>query len=379
MEELMNPELKTLIDRWLEWDVTGTQTGEGYNRAAPSQRGPGSPQKFVKFLSELPVFKAPEDGFQLEYEHLRTYGETYGTNREGEVSANMPRREELFQPPLIIIPQAPGDDTTAPRAYLASRPTAFSKSNYGYSCAGFPESNTLAALIYLLPHSTLFAYFCLMTSRRSGFDRQTFNKEEFDALPFPDLTTLPPAKIRAIRSLAQRLQQDRQKPWGEINELIFSLYGLEGDAVQVATDTLFAATSYRKAGRAALDRTTGQTRSGFIRALREELEPYFDICEEHAAVREAEFQPDSWREPWFFLSVSREVETVGVNASLMREAMRAANERGTSRIIVEAPGKGGLLLGLLNQRRWWTVTRARLCAQHILRQHLTAFGLPQNV
>ena len=34
--------------------------------------------------------------------------------------------------------------------------------------------------------------------------------------------------------------------------------------------------------------------------------------------------------------------------------------------------------GLLNQRRWWTVTRARLCAQHIIREHLGAFGLPER-
>lgn len=217
-----------------------------------------------------------------------------------------------------------------------------------------------------------------MTSRRSGFDRQTFNKEEFDALPFPDLKTLSAAKKATIRSLAQRLQHDARKPWLEINEFIFSLYGLDFEAVQVATDTLFAAASYRRAGRAALDRTTRETRADFLITLRDELEPYFDVCSEHAAVREAEFQPDTWREPWFFLAVSCEADAVRVNASLLREAMRVANERGTSRIIVHAPRKRGLLLGLLNQRRWWTVTRARLCAQHIIRQHLGAFGLPEN-
>ena len=37
-----------------------------------------------------------------------------------------------------------------------------------------------------------------------------------------------------------------------------------------------------------------------------------------------------------------------------------------------------LLLGLLNQRRWWTVTRACLCSQHIIREHLGAFGLARE-
>jgi hypothetical protein len=181
------------------------------------------------------------------------------------------------------------------------------------------------------------------------------------------------------RSLARRLQEDPQKPWRELNEFIFELYGLDADDVQVAEDTLFFAASYRKAGRAALDCTTRETRADFVTALRDSVEPYFDVCGEHVAVREAEFQPDTWREPWYFLSMSRAAETVRVNPSLVRRAMEAANRRGCSRIIVHAPRKSGLLLGLLNQRRWWTITRARLCAQHIVRERLSACGLPGDV
>ena len=373
MEPLVNRSSNpTLADRWAEWDANGTKTGKGYDRS------PDLDQKFVDFLADLKVFKPPADGFTIRHASLKTYGELFGRNPQGQSGAHAPRREELFKPLVVIIPEAPGDNPDAPRAYISTQPIAFSKSFYGYSCAGHPEAETLASLIYLLPHSTLFAYFCLMTSRRSGFDRQTFNKEEFDALPFPNLATLPSATKSKIRSLAQRLQQEARKPWREINEFIFHLYSLDEDAVQIAEDTLFAATSYRKAGRAALDRTTRDTRTGFVETLRDELEPYFDVCGEHAAVREAGFQPDTWREPWFFLAVSRETDSVAINPSLIRKAMFVANQRGCSRIIVHAPGKRGLLIGLLNQRRWWTVSRARLCAQHIIRERLGACGLPEH-
>lgn len=367
MEVLTKPSLGTLAAFWMGWDPRGDRTGQGYNCS------PALPQHKEEFLGELLDFIPQEDEFGIPWDDLKTYEENHGTKR-----AAWPRRETLYQSPLVIIPQSPGDDDEAPRAYSSDRPLAFSQSYYGYSCAGHPEADTLAALIYLLPHSTLFAHFCLMTSRRSGFDRQTFNKEEFDALPFPNIATLPRATKAAIRSLARRLQHDVRKPWQELNEFIFRLYGLDADAVQVATDTLFAAASYRKAGKAALDRTMRGTRADFVSALREALEPYFDVCGEHAAVREAEFQPDTWREPWFFLALSREADSVPVNPNLMRKAMEAANDRGTSRIIVHAPGKRGLLLGLLNQRRWWTVTRARLCSQHIIREHLGAFGLARE-
>jgi hypothetical protein len=372
MEELLNPKHKTLIDRWREWDPTGNQTGEGYNRA------PGSPQKWVQFLAKLPVFQAPDAGYHIEYTSLKTYGDLYGTNAKGESSANMPRRNELFQGPLVIVSRAPGEDEFAPHAYVATEPVAFSKSYYGYSCTGHPDSQTLASLVFLLAHSTLFRYFALMVSVSQGVDYMLFTKRDFDALPFPEVGKLPAATIATIRSLAHRLQHDASKPWKEMNEFIFRLYGLDADAVQVAEDTLFAAVSYRKAGRAALDRTTRDTRDGFVQALREELEPYFDVCGEHAAVHEAELQLDTWREPWFFLAVSREADSVPVNSTLMRKAMEAANQRGSSRIIVHAPGKRGLLIGLLNQRRWWTVTRARLCAQYIIRDRLGACGLPEH-
>lgn len=68
-------------------------------------------------------------------------------------------------------------------------------------CAGHPQADTLAGLIYLLAHSTLFDHFCLMTSIPSGFDRQTFNKKEFDALPFPDVADLSERDKATIRSL----------------------------------------------------------------------------------------------------------------------------------------------------------------------------------
>jgi hypothetical protein len=333
----------------------------------------------VDFLADLPVFEKPKDSFSVNYEVLTKYGKRFGINAKGQSSAHMPRRKELYQPPLVIIPQSPGANDASPRAYLSNQALAFSQSYYGYSCAGHPEADTLAALIYLLPNSTLFSYFCLMTSRRSGFDRQTFNKEEFDALPFPDVASLSNANKSTIRSLAKRLQENTKKPWREMDEFIFELYGLDADAVQVAEDTLFAAASYRRAGRSALDSTTRDSRANFLKTLHESLEPYFDVCGEHVAVCEAEFQPDTWREPWFFLSISRDAETVNVNPSLMRKAMEAANQRGCSRIIVHAPKKSGLLLGLLNQRRWWTITRARLCAQHIIRERLGACGLPEDV
>jgi hypothetical protein len=364
METLLSKESAGLGARWQTWDPKGDKTGKGYDRS------PGLAQKPAEFLAELLDFRPKRNEFSIPFDELVTYFERHGVR-----TAYWPKTERLYQPPVVIIPKAPGDSPLSPKAYYSNKAIAFSQSYYGYSCAGHPEAETLASLIYLLPHSALFRYFSLMVSVSQGADHMIFTKQDFDTLPFPDLASMPRATKAAIRGLAKDLQTKINKPWDELDEMIFGIYSLDVDAVQVAHDTLLTAAPYRKAGRSSFDFTNAATRIALLTELREALEPYFDVCGEHAAVREPEFQPDGW--PWYFLAISRDAATVRINENLIREAMAAANERGCSRILVHAPKKSGLLLGLLNQRRWWTVTRARLCAQHIIRQHLNAFGLPE--
>jgi len=372
MERVKGTSFTTFGQFWSSWDQKRTQTGQGFNRS------PELKQKYVDFLASMPVFTPAPGEFSIDYSTLKPYGELFGTNASGQSSAHKPRRPELYQPPLVIVPQSPGEDPTSPKAYISNQAVAFSQSFYGYSCAGNADAETLASLIYLLAHSTLARYFPLMISVSQGVDYMRFTKREFDALPFPDMDSLSVATKKNIRHLATRIELDFNKPWREVNALVFGLYGLVEDSSQVANDTLFSAIPYRTAGREAHETTTRETRRDFLQATIELLEPYFDVCNEHVAVREAEFQADSWREPWFFLAVSRETENVTINPKLMQKAMEAANQRGCSRIVVHAAGKRGLLLGLLNQRRWWTITRARLCAQHIIREHLGGCGLAED-
>jgi hypothetical protein len=105
------------------------------------------------------------------------------------------------------------------------------------------------------------------------------------------------------------------------------------------------------------------------------LEPYFDVCGERVIVEELANQQGVWDQPWFLLGISSAKKKISIDANLLLLAMEEANRKSASRIIVRVPNRGGLLLGLLNQRRWWTLSRARLCGQHIIRRHIEAFGL----
>jgi hypothetical protein len=61
--------------------------------------------------------------------------------------------------------------------------------------------------------------------------------------------------------------------------------------------------------------------------------------------------------------------------TLLARLMVEANKTGASRIVLRVPN-GGLVLGILNQRRFWTRSRARLCSLHIEQNHLDAFPIP---
>ena len=54
-----------------------------------------------------------------------------------------------------------------------------------------------------------------------------------------------------------------------------------------------------------------------------------------------------------------------------RKVLPLANETGASRVILETDG--GLVVATLNQWRYWTPSRARLCAAEILRRHMAVF------
>lgn len=358
---------QNLADMWEAWNPEGDKTGQGYNLS------PGLKQKQVDFLASLKDFAPPNSGFSINIDELTTYFENHGSR-----SAHMPRTEALYQPPLVIIPKASGEDPRTPKAFIASSAMAFSQSFYGYSLAEHPDADTIVAFLLLIAHSSLFRYFALMVSVSFGADHMIFTKQDLDMFPFPDVSGLPAATKGSVRDLAARLEHDLRKPWEEIDSFLCSLYGLDDDAVQIMRDTLFASAAYRRQGRAALHRTIREHREPFCSELREMLAPYFDVCREKVRIEEPFHQQGFWEQPWFFLAISRADEPVPANADLLLAAMEEANKSSASRIIVRAHSGRGLLLGLLNQRRWWTLTRARLCGQHIIRHHLAAFGLTQT-
>lgn len=363
----------TLIEEWRKWDPEEIRTGRGFDLSPKQKQYP------AEWLAKLPLFVRPkENQFSVK---------TITNESCGILEAHMPRRPELYEAPLAIVIKSPGHRVGTSNAFRCGDNRAFKKTFYGYSCKGSANANLLADLIFLLPHTMVCRYFILMTSTQLGADRQMFLKEEFDAIPFPDLSALPDDTKATIKRLAHDLENNppATKPWAAIDEFFFSLYQIEPPEVQVMKDTLFSAAPYRIEGKAAFAPVTFDnemdycSRASFAESLKDMIQPFFEISGHQAEVtiRPKGLEQRPQFDVWAFVAIHRQDQPVEVDSRLLNLAAKQADTYGTSRVIVRLEGKRGLLLGLLNEQRWWTQSRATFCAQHIVRDYLEAFDLSE--
>ena len=210
------------------WKPPTLWTSTGYILSA------GQPQNAEARLARLLDFEPPKRGYRIEFEDLVPFRQ-----KHGQATAHRPREDQVYKPPLIVIPQTPGPERAAPRSFRSiDAELCFSQSYYGFSAAGHPEGEVLVSLLYLITHSLLFHYFCLMVSSRLGAERRTFIKVDLESFPFPDPDKLTSAQKRRIVALAEALETRATKPWDGIDDFIFGLYGLDDDDATVVRDTL---------------------------------------------------------------------------------------------------------------------------------------------
>ncbi|MCY4383625.1 MAG: N-6 DNA methylase [Nitrospinae bacterium] len=355
IEKISSRELPSVSDVW-----TDLSSGEGYNVSS------GLVQKPADHLLDLPNFEAPEYGFKIELQQLNSWQEHHH-----RMTAHAPRDAGLYNPPLVIVPQTPGQTRERPKAYLSEKHAiAFSKSFYGYSTAGHDNPKGLAQLLYLILHSQLWHHHYLTHSSRIGASYRTFLKEDLDSFSFPNPKTLTASKWHRVNRLAEELRSDKNKPWEAIDELVFELYGLNSHDMNVISDTVRFGAPYRSARLPAERPPQRSDVDAFCWYLVDMVQPFVkETCTELYAAEVIE-QSEAW--PWRFVTLTAHRAPVDISREFLSSVMQEANRTAASRIVMVLP-QGGLFIGLLNQLRFWSQSRARLCGLHIVRQHLSAF------
>ena len=359
LDELEWPSVKSY------WESKGLYSGRGYD-LSPKQVRQGD----ARFMIGLPDFIPPTNGeFSVDVSLI------HSKFKRSKVHA--PRCMKLYTPPLIIVPESPGSSRITPKSWVIRKPIVFRKSYYGFSAHGSGEADLIIALLHLVTHAELFRYHVLMTSSRMGAERRTFLKENIENFPFPTIDVLPKRQRQRAVELSSLLETAPSKPWKAINDFIFNLYGLDKYDRQVVKDTLEVAAPFKEARDRANSFPAKIERNAFYAELQRLLAPSFDITHETVSIDEVEIATQDILSPWHFFTVSSPSTsatlTQAAQKRLVSQITREANKTGCSRVVVQE--KGFLLVGIIGQYRYWTLSRARLCALDILRHHLDAFPM----
>ena len=355
IDKISNRAFPKVSDVW-----ANLPTGEGYNMSLSLKQTPAG------HLVDLPDFKVRKREFDIQVKNLTPWGQSHGRN-----TAHSPRPPSLYSPPLVILAQTPGARRDLPKAYLfEDQPVAFSKSFYGYSTAGHDHAKGLAQLLYLIVHSQLWTHHYLTHSSRIGASYRTILKQDLDEFSFPNPTTLTADQWRYTEHLAKRLREDDHKPLEEIDKFVSALYGLNSNDMAVVADTVLFGSPFRSARLPAEKPPDSAAIEDFLSYLLNMVQPFLA----DPAALSAFTVPiigGTYSSPWRFVGLSKLRPPIEVSPTFLLNAVREGNRWSASRIVVVLPA-GGLLVGLLNQRRFWSQSRARLCGLHIVRRYLSA-------
>jgi hypothetical protein len=282
-----------------------------------------------------------------------------------------PGSPEIYQPPLFLLKQAPPSNRHHAFAAISDKAIAYSRNFYGYSAAGNPDGKLLTRYLLIYAHSALWIHCILIQAPTIGAERRTVYKKVFDQAPILPVEELSDLQRSSILGLSRRLVERDTSVFDEIDTFFYDLFDLDEYDQAVIRDTLDTALPFKANRQRACDSPSPTERFEFRETLGQILAPFFAISNESLKVTEVESSKGSL-EPFHFLTLSKSGQTVEGLVEAQRTALlQLAEDSGATRIIHYL--SGGLLIGILNQYRYWTPTRARLLAAEIARDHLDVF------
>lgn len=294
----------------------------------------------------------------------------------GEDKAERPRLSSIYDPPLVLVKESPGEDRHEGRALLCFQRVAYTSSFYGYSAFGYAEGELLVRYLNLFIHSDTWLYYALLTSPKFGAERRTLQKADLDQCPIPPFDALTDRQRAELSRLSSALETGVDVPWDDIDAFFAALYGLREHELQVMRDTLAVGLPYASARERACRPATGFQKRAFLAALRRSVAPLVAPEAGKLVTHLLKLSsPDGgMRSPFDVLILATEREgriaAEPIADDVLSKIISIADETGASQIVLSEPGY--LLVGIYNQYRYWTSSRARLLACDIIRYYIDA-------
>jgi hypothetical protein len=281
------------------------------------------------------------------------------------------RRKSIFEGPLVVARKSMPHDRTRGRAFCCFSDIIYSESFYGYSTRGKQEPETLARYLVLLLHSKLFLWHALLTSGQFGVERDALYKEDVDRFPLRPLDDLARSLRAEIKPLSEALFTGRYD-WRKLDDWVARVYGLNRWDQESIADTLATSLPYATTWREAQRLPRESEIKAFGARLQHELEPFARTVKRTLQVR---LLASPAQAPWAVLEVaasgsnSKRTRDSG-DLEMLQEFFAQADREGASQILLLQASEPRLLIGIVRQMRYWTSSRARLCALELLDEKL---------
>ena len=283
------------------------------------------------------------------------------------------RSIELFAGPQVIVHESPPKSTARISVAVSDEGVVYNTSFHGYCPGAHPDAALVVRYLALVLGSKLTIWFTLLTSGRFGVERDVVEKIALDRLPLPRFDQLTQLQRDDVGGLIEGLDSG-EVSWEQVDEWVMRLYDLDERDMQVVFDTLEFNLPFAENKRNAQAPPGHDERERFCEVLRDELMPWCDRFGSRLAVDQ--IRPLSMS-PWKAIAVRTGLGEVAetVSEDDWEGLLRVADQAAVSEILVDN-GRGGLLIGRLAQRRYWSKTQARQLAQRIAWSHIDLLKRP---
>jgi len=347
------------LQKYWEEDL-GLRFGNGY-QIKPKQK-----QADASHLRGLPDVRDPKQfRFLVEAGELQTFQRP---------TACFPRERDLYRQPLVLVKESPGMNRADGRAWLALADVAFNESFHGFSGAGNQEGEVLVRYVQLTAHSDLWMHYALLTSPKFGAERRKIYKEDLEGFPIVPWAKLSAQQKATAVDLSRRLIAGDPDVFPDLDAFFGSLYHLKPRDMEVIRDTLNMELPFKSARAQASAKAGAKQRREFCVRLEAVLRPFFKRLGQTASVSLLGARSVSEHCPFSVVRVSSDRQlALDVEDSVVQEALHLAARSGASMALMETGTPRTCVIGILNHARYWTASRARLCAARILREGMGSF------
>jgi len=330
-------------------ETLGTKLCNGYQVGGKAGR-----QQSAKHMARLSDLKGTDPGFFVDAQALPRFSRQ---------SLLFPRDRSIYKAPLLLVHESMRADPMAPRAILALEDIAYDERFSGASFANAENGARLAEYLQLVVQSSLFTHLTLFLDGQFGVEREVVHKETIDAVPVVPWAQLPRTLRTRCAELSRRLRVGMSAELlADVDTFVADTFELTDIQREAITETLAVSLPTAASKANATRPTRDRDRQIFTQTCEEELA---DLLDEKIRVYPTTVGGDG---PWRFLQINplNGSKTAPQPSSIDARRIVEMADDGAASLITIRVGDRTVLVGQLDQYRYWTKTRARLLASALI-------------